>query len=234
MSDLVLKTNGAAYSGFEAVHVHRSMLEISGGFALYIDDFFQGVTNPKIKTKFPVTLEIAKTKILDGHFDDIWVNYGHSHNYLELTGRDKTGDLVDCPFDATPNEWKGQSVKTVIENLCKPFNITVTVDPSASIEAGKVLDSYSVDEGIPVADLIIPICRDSGILPLNYGDGKLTLTKSGSKKSRDKLTVGKNVEAGRVGATNSNRFSNYTVKGYGIGVVISVPLYILKSGAETP
>lgn len=219
MAELVLKINNVAYSGFESVHIRKSMLDICGGFIVSTDNFFQGGTsNQEIKMGHGVKVEIDGHSIIDGWIDEMPIDFGRNRDHLEISGRDNTCDLVDCVWDESPNEWINQSVKNLIKTFCAKFNITVIIDDSASSEVETKIESFKANEGMPISELIMQLCRDIGILPISKGDGYLTLTKATTADyATDVLIVGGNAEGGRLLQSNINRFSNYEVKGYGIG-----------------
>lgn len=232
MSELVLKINGLAYSGFESVHIHRSMLEISGAFAVIIDNFFHSDNVTPIKMGSGVTVEINGKKVLDGWISKMPISYGANYDRLEIHGKDKTGNLVNCSYVSNVNEWKNQSIKTLITNLCLPQSIPVTVDNTAITETAKIIETYKSSEGIPVSELIIELCRDAGVFAMSIGDGKLTLTKDSSIRARDSIVIGENARTGFLVQSNENRFSDYIVKGYGISVDSkTLPDYISPFGS---
>jgi prophage tail gpP-like protein len=219
MSELTLKINNQSYSGWESVHIHRSMSEITGAFAVSIDNFFKGGTDfTEIKIGQQVVIEIDGSQVLDGWIDRMPIKYGKDFSRMDIFGRDNTCDLVDCSFDTTPNEWKLQTVENIIKNLCNPFGISVAVDITARAESLTVIDNFKATEGMPVYELISELCRDNSIMPLNLGDGVLTLTKSASTRfAFDTISVGENAVAGYLNQSNEDRFSSYKVKGQGIG-----------------
>jgi prophage tail gpP-like protein len=51
------------------------------------------------------------------------------------------------------------------------------------------------------------------MLPISYGDGNLTLTRTSSNKADDSIELGQNVKRGRIDQSNMDRFSHYIVKG---------------------
>ena len=219
MSELILRINKIAYSGFESVHIRKSMLDVCGAFIVSTDNFFQGgSSNQEIKMGQGVKVEINDSKIIDGWIDEMPIDFGRNRDHLEISGRDNTCRLVDCPWDETPNEWKNQTVKNLIKTFCNKFDITVITDDSASTEVETKIESFKANEGVPISELILELCRDVGVLPISYGDGYLTLTEATTTKyTTDPIIVGGNAEGGRLIQSNKNRFSSYKVKGYGIG-----------------
>lgn len=218
-TELILKTNKIAYSVFESVHIRKSMLDMCGAFVVSTDNFFQGGSSSReIKMGRGVKVEINGYPIIDGWIDEMPIDFGQRYDHLEISGRDNTCDLVDCPWDETPNEWKNQTVKNLIKTFCNKFNITVITDDSASAEVETKIESFKANEGVPISELISELCRDIGILPISKGDGYLTLTEATTTEySTDAIIVSGNAEGGRLVQSNKDRFSSYKVKGYGIG-----------------
>lgn len=219
MSELILNINKVSYSGFESVHIRKSMLVICGGFAVSTDNFFQGGTSSQeIKMGHRVEIEINEERILSGWIDAMPIIFGRNFDRLEIRGRDNTCDLIDCCWDYAPNEWKNQSAKNLIKTFCAKFNIDVFIDASAQTEIENKLETFKANEGITISELILKICRDVGVLPISTGDGYLTLTKvTTSDYTDDPIIVGANAEGGELIQSNLDRYSSYKIKGSGIG-----------------
>lgn len=219
MSRLNLKINNYSYSGFEEVNIYKSMLIGAGSFVVGINNFYKGGNElSDIKIEDEIVIEIEDQKVLTGIVDAMPVKWGKGYSWLYISGRDKTCDLVDCSFIETPNEWKKQTVENLIKNLCNPFSISVLIDSIVSSQASAIVDTYKACEGESVYDSITEICRDYAIMPVVYGDGKITLTKATTtRKTTDGIIVGRNVDACSAENSNENRYSDYIVKGQGIG-----------------
>ena len=60
------------------------------------------------------------------------------------------------------------------------------------------------------------LARQRGILAVSLGDGKLTLTRSGTSRAGAALELGKNIKSGQGNFSNADRFSHYRFKGQGV------------------
>lgn len=219
MNSIALNINQKAYSGFESVLIYKSMLSVSGAFAVSLNNFYIGGSpSDGIKLGHECKLEIEGQPVITGWVDRMPIRYGYDFNTLEIGGRDKTCDLVDCSHDTVPNEWKKQTVENIVKNLCSPFGISVAVDKSATAEANIKVETFKANEGQYVYEIITELCRDNSIIPLCYGDGKLTLTKATTDKyTSDGLMTGVNIDGAYLDQGDANRYSSYKVKGQGIG-----------------
>jgi prophage tail gpP-like protein len=214
-----LKVNGTEFSSWNRMRIDTSMNALCGSFVFSDMDFSRGnFESWKIKKTDLVTAFVEDQTLCTGYLDDIPVEYGARNSSISFIGRDKTMDLVDCCYVESNNSFKKQSRLNIIRRLILPYGTDIVIDPSASSEASVILDNYKVNEGETVGEMISEICRDAGILPMTFGDGKLTLTKATTtKSSKDPLEFDQNAVYGKLIQDDRNRFSKYITKGYGIG-----------------
>lgn len=188
-------------------------------FVVSCGNYFVGENNSwNIKMGDACEILVNGISLCKGLVKDLQIMYSPQMCSLVLIGVDEVSDLIDCSFAQTVNEWKNQSIKSIIENLCSPFDIEVSVATDATSIVSRVLESFKADEGDTVSDIIIRLCRDYGILPISLGDGYLTITRATpTAVTVDTLQLGGNVTVGNYMLNDSDRFSNYIVKGIGQG-----------------
>lgn len=218
MSNILLKVKGKTFGGWKAVNIEKSLYQMTGSFILGATDIFPG--NAK---KWGITMgdecivSIGDQNVITGYIEDIPISYDATSHDIQIGGRDKTGDLVDCSFTETSKEWVDQKIITVIKALCNPFSIIVEIDASVTTKVNEKTpkEQFKINEGETVFDTIFRLCKPKGILPISYGDGKLVLTRTGTQKTFDTLELGKNVKSGSISQSDKERFAEYIVKGQG-------------------
>ena len=227
------KINNKLYDFWDDVHIHRSMGDISGGFSLVGKNYFeQGNIKKFFKLEYECLLEIEGQKVLTGYIESINIKYDKFSSSIEISGRDRTCDLIDCSYIELTNEWKNQSVKDIISNICKPYSVNVVFDGSVAGIVSTKIETYKANEFQTAHELISELCRDFGFLAISKGDGKLTITKATTTEfCKDGIEHGKNVLAGQYLISNENRFSKYIYKGLGIGTDAKQPKdYVSPAG----
>ena len=219
MNEIVLKVNGKKFSGWTSVQVEKSLYQITGAFGLATTDKFPGNFDEyKFVLGDACTVEIDDQVVITGHVEDLPMSYDSATHNIQVGGRDKTGDLVDCSFIEEVGEWKNQSIVNIVRALCNPFDISVTVDSSVAAEAnGERKETFSVQPGMSIGEMIMPMLKVKGILPVSYGDGKLVLTRAGSESTHDSLETGRNIKSGSINQSITDRFRDYVVRGQGKG-----------------
>ena len=219
MSGIVLKVKGEWYESWQSIDVKTSMEYGTGLFSLLSNDFFgMEFSDWNIRMGDSCVLEIEDTKVITGYIDSITITGTEDTGYVEIKGRDKTGDLLDCSFSETANEWKLCPIIKIIKDLCSPFSIDVEIDPLITADVSMIVPTFKADEGLSVFSIIKYLCNDVGILPLSYGDGKLFLTRTSKiDYNFDTLIPGENVIRTKFVCSDVDRYSIYTVKGQGVG-----------------
>jgi prophage tail gpP-like protein len=223
MSEVQLKANGKQYLGWQSIQVDRSLDNFTSTFGFSSSDKFPEKPD-KWNIEIGDTCEVllASKIIITGYIDEINIDYNEAGHTINVLGRDKTADLVDCSYlqdsSTQVNEWRESTVQNVIKALIKPFDIELIIDSSVASDAAKIVgDKFKVDESQTVFNLIDPLLKQYGILGITTGDGKLTLTRAGTSKANDSLEFGVNIKSARFTQSNLDRFSLYRVYGQGHG-----------------
>jgi prophage tail gpP-like protein len=219
MSDIRLKVNGLSYGGWTSIRVSQSMDQICGTFGFASSDKYPGKpANWRILMGDYCEVSVEGTTICSGYVDDLPISYDAESHSLQIGGRDKTADLVDCSF-VDPinnvNEWNNQTILKLIKNICDSFGISVTVHSSVASDLTETIKKFAANEADTAFDSILRLCKHRAVLPLSYGDGKLTLTRAGTKRAVDTLELGVNILSGDLSQSNKERFSKYIAKGQG-------------------
>lgn len=208
MDDVSLLIGSSKLTGWEEISVNKSMDTIAGSFNFKMVDVWEG--DPiDLVPNLSCSVSIDNTKVLTGYIDDVSIKAAQDDKYLTITGRDKTGDLVDCSADHKPGSWSKIGVQKLIYELVRPFGLRVY----AEADLGENIKEFTINTGESPFDAIQRICQDRGILPLSNVDGDLVLTTSGINRSTDNLVYGENVVDAEVSYDFTNRFSLYKVKG---------------------
>jgi len=164
-------------------------------------------------------INLHGTKVFEGYVEDIDLESKNSKgSTIEIYGRDKTCDLVDCQYDGTNREWKNQTVSTLCKNICDYYSISISVDSTVQGQANTKVTIYKANEGQSGYSMIKRLCDSVGILPYSKADGKLTLGRATTTDIlMGAIERGKNVLGQEIKLSNRNRYSKYIVKGMGIG-----------------
>lgn len=209
----VVYLDGTAYEYWTEMDVTRSIERMSGEFRLKLtrkdtkkDIYLDG----SINTGAAVRIEIAGQTVLDGWVDDVKFNYDARDSAIEVTGRDKTGDLIDCAA-ATNGKYEFTNMKldAIVRKIIEPYGLTLTV----ATEVGEVFPRFAIQPGESAFDCIDRACKFRQVLAVSDGIGGIVLVKPSEEKSPGRLVYGENILKGDVLFDAKELFSLYIIKG---------------------
>jgi prophage tail gpP-like protein len=213
--EVILTVEGAQYDGWEEVRIQRSMTQIAGTFALKLTDKYPGQPGRlRITDQSPCAVSIGGTQVIKGFVERFKPSYSDSSHDISVSGKDATADLVRCSILGPPTQWKQQTLLQIANDICKPFGIPVVAE-GALRDINKPFFDISANEGDAALSLINKLCQQRGVLPVSYGDGKLTLTTAEKARAGGAIKYPGNIKTGSVNYDSSKRFSEYHIKGQG-------------------
>jgi prophage tail gpP-like protein len=217
---MTLQVAGMLFTSWTRMECIRDLSDISGSFIFDYDDasrFAPFATSPDpavmaqwIKPFAPCSVLLDGEPILVGYVDDVHIDVGPDGLRASVTGRDRTGDLVDC--DANPEgpaEYKGLDLTGIVTRLVAPFGLTVRAD----VDVGPVFPKFSIGVSEPVMSCIEKAARERGILVVSDGIGGVVLTKGGQTRGPAPLVFGQNLHRWRTDIIGRGRFSDHWIKG---------------------
>ncbi|EBL2576998.1 phage tail protein [Salmonella enterica] len=213
-SRIELFISGKVFSGWTGVSVRRSLEHLAGSFELELMMPGQPVPDG-IAPGLPLKLQINGVTVITGYLDTVKHKITATSNKISITGRDKTGDLVDCSAVFKGGQWHNRTLEQIAGNLCKPFGIRVIwqVDDAT---AAKPFATFTLQLSETVGDALTRAARHRGVLVTSNADGDLVFTRAGNQQT-DTLELGKNLLDADFTDDWRNRYSEYLVKGHGGG-----------------
>jgi prophage tail gpP-like protein len=218
--EILLKLGMSYYYGWKEVQIFKSINNGCGGFSLRSSERYPDqpeLWTVKVGTK--CTVEIEGQTVITGYIDDINISYDYQNHSIEIIGRDNTSDLVDCNYPEETS-WQYQSLYKMLVDVCFKFGVEVAIEPSVTAICLEKFpgDKVTIQCSDTVFDFINKLCQVKAVLPVCYGDGKLTITRAGTNGfAINPIELGYNIISGRAEYSNKNRFSQYMVKGQSAG-----------------
>lgn len=218
---VTLTVDGSSFTKWTRVEITRNLQECAGSFRLdYIDEgaIAQGAPNvfspPPffriLKPGMACIVAIDGETVLKGWIDDVERNWEAANYSASVSGRDATGDLVDCAVPPElPAEFKGIDLLKVANIICAPFKIPVRAD----IPVGEPFERLSRYPHETALAFLEKAARQRAVLLVSDGVGGLLLTKGGQTQGPAPLIRAGNIQGGGARFSWRQRFSDYYVKG---------------------
>jgi len=208
--ELKLVIRGQVYRGFESISVTRTLEAAAGSFS----------TTVNTKKPWPIlpgdelTLFLGTQQVARGFVDKVAPELAESGRRIQVEGRDRTAELVDCSADLElGSEWDRSPLEQIVGDLCGPFGIQV-VNELPAIEPFPL---FSLQPGETAWEAIERACRLRGILAFANGAGNLVLTRPTRTREDELLREGFNIKAASASLDYSERFNEIIVRGQQFG-----------------
>jgi prophage tail gpP-like protein len=203
-----LKTNNKKFGGWLSATVTRSLNAVSGSFEISYLDQWEGQDEPwQIKAGDLCSLSFNDKLLITGFVDEISASYSSELRTLSITGRDKTGDLVDSASVIPSKSFRGVSLVAMANTLANPFGVSVS---SLSGAANASIKNVSVQASETVWDSISKLAKYQGVLAYPDSSGGIVFADVGSEVIGS-LVQGENIFACSVSQNESEKFQTYKI-----------------------
>lgn len=208
-----LAINGSFFEGWQSISIKRSMKAISGAFTLGVQTKWAHKMEAwKISPFDTAILLIGDEELITGYVDEVAPSIDADALGVTVSGRDKTGDMVDCSVDQNPSAWTNISLLTLGKRVASEFGVGITVDPTAQSVVNTPFPSWKINQGESAFETLDRAAKLRGILLTNDGKGNIVYTRAGTSKTASDIVQGVNMLTARARYDMKNRFSRITVK----------------------
>lgn len=181
-SRCTVKVNGKVIHNWRNCEVGRDLADISGVFRFEFVD--EDILNPSVVLGDAIEIEIVSVVVLKGYVEAINERGNDQSLHAVASGRDITGDLVDCAANPTgPAEYRQIMLETVVGGLMQPFGLSV----DRQVATGAPFTLVALEPSDTVLGAIERLSRQRGVLVTSDGVCGLVLTQAGTTRAKDKL-----------------------------------------------
>jgi len=203
--DVQLNVNAKKFGGWKSIAIDNGMEQIAGAFDLSVTNKWED--EPVVREINPGDLceVIIDGKVeITGNVDTVDTDYDDKTHTIRVTGRDRTGDLVDC--SAAVKQYKNQTLLQIAKDVCKPFNVDVTADA----DVGAAFADRVVGSGESAYEVIESLARHRGVLMMSNKKGGFVFTRATkTKRAPTALIFGENIMAASGSRDHRDRYHTY-------------------------
>jgi prophage tail gpP-like protein len=216
---LTAKINGMVFDNIVTAKVGRDLEQLAGTFEMTIVDqarlshsllaqIGQPRPNGPINPGDAITILIDDEPVLVGTIEQPHFAWEAGDITCHIHGRDMTGDLVECaPPPELPTEFRNVDLLHVASQVCAKFKIPVTAD----VSVGAPFDRLTRHKHMTAIAFLESGSRQRSILLTSNGIGGLVLTRGGTGRAPEALSIGDNVWRVETEYDWTKRFSDYYV-----------------------
>lgn len=211
----VFYVNNQIYEGFKNIRLSRSLTSLTGSFEIVLVD--KWMTEKKdfdLKPGLEIACKIGKRPVYKGYIDKFDIVLAPGSRNLTISGRDKTGDLVDCSHIGK-NEFNNMKLEAIAKELVRPFGIDVII----FADTGAPFTKFTITQGDSVFKSLEKLAKQRNLLLTSSPEGNLVFEKKAIIRSSTELLEGHNIKSAAISLDNTERFSQYIVKSQAIGII---------------
>lgn len=225
MADVVVRAGGFDVGGWTSATVRKSIEQVAHEFSLEAINTRPGQGGAvdlsidtvhrmadTLNTDDEVQILIDGQTVVTGYVDELAFEYDAQSASLNVSGRSKTGDLVDCSAISGTGLWNKATIVQIASDLCSPFGISVSAFV-AGVDHLAPFNRFRLEPGETVMEALMRAAETRGVLFLTDADGNLTIERSASFFSGEVLELGTNILRGSVARSYADRHSVYHFKG---------------------
>ena len=174
MSEVQLYIRGHIYGGWTDATVTKSLDAIYGEARLSLTRLFDEgpATVPSIRLDDDARLTVDGETVIVGYIKSRDLELDEDGFDFDVVIQDNTSRLVRGSVVNFPAEWKNQTALQIIENICKPFGISV----SAQVPVGKPFEKFTAQPGDTAAKVIERVCRHRALMVYADSNSQLIVT----------------------------------------------------------
>lgn len=204
--DLTLTIGGKRLTGWTEVAVTRGIEVMPNSFVISATETSPIYTDAAgLVEGQPCTVSIGADKVITGYVDQVVPAFGPGGHAVQIVGRGKCQDLVDCAAVWKGCQVSGATALEIAQKLGKPYGVTAkTMAPP-----GPTVPQFNINVGDTPAEILELVTRHAGLLYYEDVLGDLVLSQVGSDRAASGFVQGQNVQAARFVRSMSQRYSEY-------------------------
>ena len=205
-----MQVEGMEYSGWKTLSIPTSIENCATAF-----NFEASLYDPakladyKLLEGMACKIALNSDKVVDGYIDSVKLGQAPDNRSINISGRSKTADAVDCSAICDTGHFKKQKIEIIATVLNNFYKIATLCD----VNTGDAILKHVVETGETVYQSIERAARLKGLLITDTIDGQMHITRAGSSRAHDALIVGENVKSTDASFATENRYSEYRVHG---------------------
>lgn len=211
---------GDAWVGWTYADIVTTMDAGSGSFSIGLTERWEDAGSRPIAAGDSCRLTIDDEPVISGYIDVVQPFYGADDVGVNVSGRDRTGDLADCSADE--GEWHDVGLAELVAAIARPFGIRVYREADTGVRFPR----FRIQPGETAWSAIERACRARAVLAVAAGDGNIALIRAATEKADDPAPVSiilggaRGTVARATGTFTANdRYSRYRILAQQGGVI---------------
>lgn len=206
--ELTLKVDGKRLSGWTDVSVTLGMQQIPNSFRISATQESPILRDASsVREGQACEVSLGDDLVVTGYVDIVAPGFAPGSHDVQIIGRGKCQDLVDCSAEWKGCQISGANALEIAQKLAEPYGISVTMLGDAA--PGSAVPQFNINVTDTPADIIELITRHAALVYYEGADGGLILAELSPQMAGSGFVEGQNIERARWVRSQAQRYSEY-------------------------
>lgn len=193
-------------TGWERLSITRGIERIPNSFDLQMSGKVPDMEYVEVIEGSECQVFIGDDVVVTGYVDRVISIISDNQHIIQVVGRGKCQDLVDCSATYQGMQFKNMTAESIAAALCENFKINVVSEVKTD-----VVFVQNINLGETAAAVIERVCRVAQLLYYENQYGDLVLSRERNDAVVGALTQGFNVESATFVKGIDQRYSDYII-----------------------
>lgn len=207
--DVILSLDGQRHRGWTSVRIMQSLDRVAHAFELELTERWstgRSTERRSIVAGMPCQVFIDSDLLISGYVDEVSPRYSATEHTLQVIGRSRAGDLVDC---STPGKtYNDQTLLQIAQAEAAPFGIAASA--AQGVDVGAAIGTARLEPGQPIYEFLEEWARIRAVRFISDAAGNLIITRAGHTRAAERLQLGVNILEASGGVDLRDRYTLYT------------------------
>lgn len=209
-----LRIGGRELAGWKTATITQSIEDVARSFTVSAASRYpEEIQLLRVKPGSAVEVYLGSELLITGWIDKQDATFDRSSHGLTLSGRSKTGDLVDCSVIHASGQWRNTSAVEIARQLAADYGVELVDELGSTPNVRR----FAVQDGETVVGAIQRLAQLRGFLVTDDERGRLVLTRASSTRADVELRTGVNILRGSASVDFSARYTEYRCKSSRVG-----------------
>lgn len=205
--ELYLTADGSVVTGWTDIRVTRGIERLPSDFNVGLTELYPGeLERLVIEPGAACEVRLGGDLVISGYADHFVPSISAGAHSIQVAGRSKCADLVDCAAEWPGGQISNANVLGIAQKLASVYkDLPVTSD----IADLPILPQSNLMLGESAFDIIDRMARFSAVLAYDLPNGGLFLTRAGTRQAASGLVEGLNIQAAYIHYSADQIYSDY-------------------------
>lgn len=213
--DLTITVGGMDITGWTEVRVTRGIERLPSDFSVGMTELYPGeLGSILIEPGAPCRVFLGDDPVISGYVDHFIPSINAGAHSIQISGRSKCADLVDCAAEWPGGQITNQTVLGIAQKLASVYGPNINgvaegIPVSSDVKNLPILPQANLMLGESAFEIIDRMARFSAVLAYDLADGSLFLTQAGTSRAASGFAEGVNVQRAYIDFSANLMYSDY-------------------------